>query len=154
MPPAQDYSDAMPGERAASPWRSFFAGALSGRLTGGVFWNLVGATFNQGSTFVLGIVVAKTLGRELYGGFGFLQTTLLMFSTLAQLALGFAATKHVAEYRVVDKARAGRVIGLCAGLSALAGAAGSVAALLFAGPIAGSLARQAALETVIRLAAP
>lgn len=143
----------MAGEPAAPPWRAFLAGA-AGRLTTGIVWNVTGAVFNSGSTFVLGIIVAKTLGRELYGVYGFLQTTLLMLSNLAYLALGFTATKYVGEYRVRDKARAGRVIGLCAELSALGGIAAMIAALLFAGPIAVNLARQPAFASILRLGSP
>jgi O-antigen/teichoic acid export membrane protein len=128
---------------------------MSGRrLTVGAIWNVIGAVFNQGSTFLLGIIVAHSLGRELYGGFGFLQATLLMFSNFAQLALGFAALKYVAEYRVNDRPRAGRVIALCCALSVPAGLVATTVAIAAAHPIAGVLAHQPSLEPVIRFGAP
>jgi O-antigen/teichoic acid export membrane protein len=134
--------------------RFFLAGLLGERLAVGVLWNVIGAVFNQGSTFLLGIIVAKSLGRELYGAFGFLQGTLFMFTNLAQLALGFAATKYIAEYRVNDKPRAGRVIALCIGVSLVTGILTMSVALAAARPIAVTLARQPAVEAIIRLAAP
>jgi O-antigen/teichoic acid export membrane protein len=127
---------------------------VGGRLTSGVLWNVTGAVFNQGSTFLLGIIVAANLGRELYGAFGFLQSTLATFASLAQLALGFAATKYIAEFRLVDKPRAGRVLGLCVALSAVTGTVAALIAVLGARPIAVTLARQSLLEEVIRLGAP
>lgn len=137
-----------------APWRSALSGAVGGRLSIGVLWNVTGAVFNQGSTFLLGIIVAKSLGRELYGAFGFLQGTLVMFSNLAQLALGFAATKYIAEYRGYDKPRAGRVIALCVALSAAAGIVAASMAVAGAGPISATLARQPLLAPVIRLGSP
>jgi O-antigen/teichoic acid export membrane protein len=124
------------------------------RLTVGAIWNVLGAVFNQGSTFLLGIIVAESLGRESYGAFGFLQATLLMFSSFAQLSLGLAATKYVAEYRVQDPARAGRVIALCCALSAPAGALAMTIVIAASHSIAVALAHQPALEPVIRLGAP
>jgi O-antigen/teichoic acid export membrane protein len=139
---------------AISPWRSLVAAVAGGRLTVAIVWNITGAVFNQGSTFLLGIIVAERLGRESYGAFGFLQGTLLMFSNQAQLALGFAATKYVAEFRVNDAPRAGKIIVLCAALSALTGGVATVIAIAAARPIAVTLAHQPALESVIRLGAP
>jgi O-antigen/teichoic acid export membrane protein len=52
------------------------------------------------------------LGIQDYGKVGIIASTIAMFENVGQLGLGMTATKHVAEYRVIDPDRAGRIIGL------------------------------------------
>lgn len=56
-----------------------------------------------------------------------IQNTLFTLAGIAQLATGFAATKYVAEYRVTEKDKAGRILGL---FSSITGVMGVVATLL------------------------
>lgn len=63
-------------------------------------------------------MIANLVGRTLYGEFGIVQNTLVTLAAIAQVATGITATKHVAEFRNADKARAGRLIGFCATISA------------------------------------
>jgi len=128
-----------------SAWRSFATG---------VIWNVLGAVFNQGSTFGLGLIVANTLGREQYGIYGFLQGTILLFMNIGQLAMGFVATKFVAEYRVRQKERAGRVIVACIALAAFSGALATLIALVLAPTIAAKVLHTREAAAIIRLCAP
>jgi O-antigen/teichoic acid export membrane protein len=52
------------------------------------------------------------LGKSSYGELGILQSTVAMFGTLAGFGMGTTATKCVAEFRLTDPDRAGRIIGL------------------------------------------
>jgi O-antigen/teichoic acid export membrane protein len=101
--------------------------SLSTRLRSGIAWNVVATGFTQGSTFLASIIVARLLGRDLFGEFAMVQTTLLAVTGIAQLATGITATKYVAEYRSTDKDRTGRILGLCSSVTAISG---TVAALL------------------------
>lgn len=90
-------------------------------MRAGVLLNLLGAAFNQGSTLVVNLVVANLLGRDAFGRYTMLLATLGTVATLAQLSMGYTATKHLAEFRAIDAPRASRILGLCA-LVALASA--------------------------------
>lgn len=92
--------------------------SLRVRLQRGVIWQFLAASFGQGSTFALNLIVANLLGRQLFGQYAIVQSTLLTWSTLAQLATGYTAAKYIAEFRSTDKARAGRILTLGAGVSA------------------------------------
>src|SRR5262245_3731851 len=94
---------------------------LTMRLSKGVLWNLLGALFTQGSVFLTNLVLARLLGKEMFGEFGMMQSTLLTVASIAQIANGLTATKYVAEFRDVDKERAGRVLGLCSVLTFITG---------------------------------
>lgn len=74
------------------------------------------------------ILLARILGKIEFGQIGVIQTTLAMVQTVAGFGFGWAATKYVAEFRVSDKKRAGRIIALC-NLSAIL--AGALMALVF-----------------------
>lgn len=94
---------------------------LGGRFGHGVFWNLVGTGFAQGSVFLTAIILARILGKEVFGELGMIQSTLLTLTSIAQVSTGLVATKYVAEFRDADKARAGRVLGLCSVLTLVTG---------------------------------
>ncbi len=80
----------------------------------GVGFNLVAAVFNQGSTFLVNVVVANLLGRERFGEYTMVLATVATLGTLGQLSMGYTATKHIAEFRSIDPERTSRILGLCA----------------------------------------
>jgi O-antigen/teichoic acid export membrane protein len=104
--------------------------SIRARLVRNTAWAVVGTGVYQALLVATSIITGRSLGGETFGQFGVVQSTTAMFGTFIGTALGLASTKHVAQYRDTDPARAGRIIGLC-GLSSLA--LGTVAsALLFA----------------------
>lgn len=83
------------------------------RLLTGTFWNGTATIFNQGGTFVVTIIVARLLGKLSFGQYAMVQSTLMTVSGLAQLGVSYSATKHIAEFRSVDRVKTGRIVGLC-----------------------------------------
>jgi O-antigen/teichoic acid export membrane protein len=108
-------------------------------LTRGVAWHGIGTAFNQGSTFLVNLIVAHLLTREAFGQYAMIQTTLAVVAALAPLSTAYTATKYVAEYRQRDPARASRILGLCAGLSGVMALAACLGLLLGAHTVAASL---------------
>jgi O-antigen/teichoic acid export membrane protein len=98
------------------------------RLHTGIFFNLLGAVFNQGSTFAFNIIAANVLGRQTFGEYAVIQSTLVALSQVAQLACGYTATKYIAEFRSTNKPRAGQIVGMLLTTTVLA--AGIVACSL------------------------
>jgi len=86
---------------------------LRGRLIQGTALNLIAVAFNQGSTLIANIIVARVLMKQGFGEYAMVQSTLLTVTALSQLAIGYTAAKYIAEYRSSDLERAGRIIGLC-----------------------------------------
>ena len=58
------------------------------------------------------LVAARLLGKEQYGRFALVQSTVNTFIGVGALGLGITATKYVSEYRVKMPERVGRVLGL------------------------------------------
>jgi O-antigen/teichoic acid export membrane protein len=113
----------------ASHWAS--------RLVRGAFWSVTGAVLSRALGLVSSIVVARILGKVGLGELGIVQSTVGMFSTLAGLGLGLAATKRVSEHRVHDPVVMGETIGLLSLLSWVSGVAMTVVVLFLSPWLAG-----------------
>ena len=87
---------------------------LRDRMRRGTILNVLGSGFGQGSTLIINIVVARMLGLEAFGQYALIQSTLLAVAFVAQMGTGITATRYVAEFRLTDPSRAGRIVGLCA----------------------------------------
>ena len=87
-------------------------GSLRRSLASGAFWSLVGAVSSRGLMLLTTIVLARLLGKSGYGLWGLVVTTVSMFAGLAGAGLSMTATKHVAELKTTDPARAGRTLSL------------------------------------------
>jgi len=86
---------------------------LAARMARGVSWNLIGSVFNQGSTFLVNVVLAQTWGLYAFGQYAVVQSTITAVIYVAQLATGYTATRYVAQFRTADPVRAGRLLALC-----------------------------------------
>jgi len=86
---------------------------MRARLARGVSWNLVASVFNQGSTFVVNLVLANLWGLQRFGEYAIVLSTLTTLTAIVQPTTGAAAIKYVAELRSHDPERAGRILGLC-----------------------------------------
>ncbi len=77
-------------------------GKLIGRLLGSrlitdSFWALFGNVIAKGLALAAGIVVARILGKEIFGSYGIIKTTLLSLAVFSSFGLGFTTTKLLAE---------------------------------------------------------
>ena len=108
-------------------WEKLKASPLGYRLAKGAFWSLAGSGISRGLGLAASILVARMMGKANYGELGIIQSTVGMFGTFAGFGLGVTATKYVAELKVKDPLRAGRIIGLSSLVSWITGGAMSVA---------------------------
>ncbi|MGO9109688.1 MAG: oligosaccharide flippase family protein [Thermoguttaceae bacterium] len=93
-------------------WDRIEASDVGYRLAKGSFWSVLGTVVSSGLALLASILIARLMGRATYGELGIIRTTMAMFGGFAGLSLGLTATKHVAEFRLTDPLRAGRVIAL------------------------------------------
>jgi len=89
------------------------------RLAKGAFWSLAGTIVSRVFSMVTTIFIARILGKENYGAYGMVQSTLGMFGLFAGFAMGGTMTKYVAELRVKNPGKAGRILSLTKMLSIL-----------------------------------
>ena len=134
-----------PLAQAASP------SSLHWRFQRGVAFNLVGTFFNQGSTFVVNIVVANLLGRQIFGEYAIVQNTLVAVSVFVQLGIGYVATKYVAEFRWTDRERTGRILGMLCGFSTILAGIASLTLLFLSRWLAVSMLKAPTLSTSLAI---
>lgn len=116
------------------------------------FWALLGFSLGKGLTLLGGICVANIIGKELYGEYGLLKSTLMSMATFSTLGLGYTATRFVALI-ASDEKRRGDLNALISILLRIALVFSSIVALLvliFASDIA-LLLEDPSLTLVLRL---
>lgn len=67
------------------------------------FWALLGSVIGKGLSLIAGIVVARFLGKELYGEYGTIKTTLTYIAIVSTFGFGYTATKYITEYMQEQK---------------------------------------------------
>ena len=112
------------------------AGSLRARMAYGTFWTLVGTMIAQLAGMLGSIFSARILGKVGFGELGMIRSTVLMFGVLAGTGLGMATTKYVAEFRVNDPFKAGRMIGLFMNTAFILGTCVTLICLIIATPLA------------------
>lgn len=72
---------------------------LANKLILDSFWAILGNLFLKGLALVSGVLVARFLGKDVYGEYGIIKVTLMSVAIFSTLGLGYTATKYVAEYK-------------------------------------------------------
>lgn len=119
------------------------------RAIRGIGWSVVGSIIAQGGTFLSSVLLARFIGKQLFGQFAMIQSTVITLTGLASLGLGITAIKYVSQYRATNPEKAGRILGLSSVAAVLAALCFCVGLLLFAP----SLATDSTLVTDLRLSA-
>lgn len=134
--------------------RYFPPGTLRARFASGAAWVLVGMGASQLVAALSSIVIARVLGKEVFGEFGMVRNTIMMFGALAGLGLGLTTNKFVAEFRDSNPSRAGRILGLTMTLGFISGALVSAWVAFAADYLALQTLNAAHLAPYIRICAP
>lgn len=109
------------------------------RLIKGAALNFIAVAFNQGSTLITNIFVARTIMQQGFGEYSIVTSTLLTMAALSQLATGYTASKYIAEFRTSDPGRAGRIMGACAQVSVAMAGLGAILLVVMAPWLAGPM---------------
>jgi O-antigen/teichoic acid export membrane protein len=102
------------------------------RLARGAFWTLGGAVAARILRLPISIFLARLMGPAQYGELGIASQSIDLFAVFAGLGLGLTATKYIAELRVRDPARAGKIIAVSTVVAAVGGATFAIALFICA----------------------
>ena len=67
------------------------------------FWAVFGNGLGYFLLLFAGIIIARFLGKDIYGEYGVVKTTMFHIASFATLGLGFTATRFVAKYKDTDE---------------------------------------------------
>jgi len=126
---------------------------IGSRLARGVFWSMAGSVISRGLMLCATVLVARMLGKTVYGELGMIQSTVGMFGVFAGFGLGLTATKYVAEFRRSDPDRAGRIIGLSGLFAMLTGGVIAIGLFIFAPWLSEHTINAPHLASVLRIGA-
>lgn len=73
--------------------------AKNSRLLRDAFWAIFGNIIGKGLALVAGIIVARFLGKDIFGEYGIIRNALMSISIFSTFGLGYTATKYIAEYK-------------------------------------------------------
>lgn len=134
-------------------WNRVEESDIGRRIASGALWSLTGSVLSQGLMLVASIVVARILGKTEFGELGIIRSTVNMFTVFAGFGLGLTATKYIAEFKIKDKDKVGRIIGLTSLFAGVTGGVIAVFLLVFAPFLAEKTINAAHLVNEIRLSA-
>ena len=98
-------------------WDRIHSSPIAYRYSYGAFWSLIGGVTSRVLWLAASVLVARMLDREVFGEFGIIQSTIGFFGAFAGFGLGTTTAKFVAEFRLNNSGRAGRILAL-SGLAA------------------------------------
>lgn len=91
------------------------------RMAVGAFWSFTGTALAKFLVLISGIFCARILGKQGYGEFGMVRSTISLFVTIGFAGLGLTATKYISEYRKTAKERIGSIVYLTNGFALFMG---------------------------------
>ena len=124
---------------------------IARRMATGAFWSFAGATVSKLLVLIAGIFCAHILGKEDYGKFGMVKSTLGMFIVLGSFGLGVTATKFIAEYRKNAKERVCSIYLLTNGFALIFATIVSVLVFVFSDALACNLLHACELSLPIKV---
>ncbi|WP_449437252.1 oligosaccharide flippase family protein [Pedobacter steynii] len=80
--------------------KKLFLRYFNNKLFTDSFWALSGNVVLRGLGLIGAIMVARFLGKDIYGEYGMIRNTLLSIAILSTFGLGYTATNFVAENRI------------------------------------------------------
>lgn len=78
---------------------------LGSRFFKDSFWAIFGNGIGNALLLLSGILIARFLGKDLYGEYGLVKTTMFYIAAFSTFGLGYTSTKWIAEYKIRDKSR-------------------------------------------------
>lgn len=99
-------------------------------------WAFAAAFVARSANLLALVICARLLSQEQFGQVAIIQSTVGMFGPIAGLGLSMTITKFLAECRILDPARAGRIMALSFTVAATAGLLMTAALLLLAPELA------------------
>lgn len=78
------------------------ASKFGNRLAHGAAWSIGGSVVERLATLLLTVLMVRALGREAYGEFTLIQSTISMFAVFASMGISVTGTKYTAQLKDSD----------------------------------------------------
>lgn len=78
--------------------KSFSGRVLDSKIFIDSFWAIFGNGLGSALFLFAGIIIARLLGKDLYGEYGVVKTTMFYAASFATFGISFTSTKYIAQY--------------------------------------------------------
>lgn len=126
---------------------------LTSKLSQDSFWALIGSVSSRGLGLLAAIIVARLLGKDIYGEFGMIKSTLISVAIFSTFGLGYTATKFVAQFKNNEKEKLKLFYNYSMKITLLIGGVMSIVLFLFSNEIAISVLESAHLSSALKIVA-
>lgn len=123
------------------------------RIASGAFWSMVGTALSKVFVLIGGMFCARILGKEGFGEFGMIRSTISMFVVFGTAGLGLTATKHIAEFLKTAKEKIPSIYMLTNGFATITGGIVVVLVLLLSDYLVNNTLNSPQLLTSLRFGA-
>lgn len=134
-------------------WARLARSPLASRFISGASWSVAGAVLSQGITLLTLLFVVRLLGKETYGQFVLIQSTLNMVGVFAGFGIGQTATRYIAAMKLRDTRKLGHILALSERTVFFFGAVMSGVLALFSSQLASGVLNAPALTVPLSIAA-
>ena len=114
------------------------------------FWALIGSVIGKGLSLLAGILVARFLGKEMYGEYGIIKNTLLNIAVFSTLGLGYTGTRFIAKSLSDNSFEVTHTIRLIYRITVVASLSMALVVFFFASPIA-TFIKAPEMDSALRL---
>lgn len=131
--------------------RVILARLKGSRLLSDSFWSLLGNIVSKGLSLAAGIIVARLLGKELFGEYGIIKNTLMTIAVFSSFGLGYTATKYIAEFRTKDQNIMAIILKLSFRITLIVSGVMAFCLFLFSGYVAETILSAPHLQNPLRI---
>ncbi len=82
---------------------------------------MIATAISRGLVLLTAVIVARMLGKEIFGEYSIVRSTINTFLIFASFGLGITSTKYISEFRVIDKQKTGHILALTGFFAAITG---------------------------------
>ena len=103
------------------------------------FWAVFGNGFGNFLLLIAGIFIARILGKDLYGEYGLVKSTMFYVAAFATFGLGYTSTKFISSATETGTQNIHNIISASLGITFISSCTLALIIIVFAGPLASYL---------------
>lgn len=121
------------------------------RFAKGAYWGIYSWSVPKVVTLLSSFYLARILGKNTFGEYGVINGTVSMVSSFAGLGIGTTVTKYIAELKVYDPIRLGKIVSLSSIINFLSAILYSIIFLVFSPWLAKNILAAPQLAPILQI---
>lgn len=126
---------------------------IRSKLVNDSFWAIFGNVIGKGLSLLSAIIIARILGKDVYGEFGIITSTIGTILIFSNFGLNYTSTKYIAEHQIAKPELLTKIIKACQNLTLIFSGISTIILFFSADYVAVSLLNSPKLSFPLRLVA-